>query len=263
MADDKWFANGDAYEGYIGRWSRPAGRMFLSWLSQPGELRWVDVGCGTGALSEVIIERNDPLHVTGIELSDGFLSLARDRIVDERADFRLGDAQCLPLDDNVADVSVSGLVLNFVPDKERALEEMSRIVEPGGTVAAYVWDYAGEMQIIRHFWDAASELFPDAADRHEGMQFPICRPEALADLFQAGGLQSVETTALDTPAVFSDFDDYWRPFLRGQGPAGDYCVSLLEGDRARLRSRLEESLPVRPDGTLELIARAWAVRGKT
>jgi SAM-dependent methyltransferase len=256
-----WFADGDAYEHYIGRWSRPVGHLFLDWLSRPDGLRWVDVGCGTGALSATVLERANPEAVTGIEPSDGFRAVARRTIVDDRAEFMPGDAQGLPLADAGADVAVSGLVLNFVPDKELAVREMRRIVEPGGTVAVYVWDYAGEMQLIRYFWDAVGELFADAAARDEGRQFPICKPEPLADLFRAAGLRDVETRALDAPTVFADFDDFWSPFLAGQGPAGAQCVALSEDDRERLRERLEDSLPIGSDGTISLIARAWAVRG--
>jgi SAM-dependent methyltransferase len=256
-----WFADGEAYEHYVGRWSRLVSHRFLDWLSLPPGLRWVDAGCGTGALTTTILERADPSRVTGIEPSEGFLTVARARIHDNRVEFGLGDAQSLPLKDAEADVSVSGLVLNFVPDKKRALQEMRRIVQPGGTVALYVWDYAGEMQLMRYFWDAVTDLFPKAAERDEGKQFPICKPGPLTDLFRATGLQAVEAHALDAPTVFADFDDYWSPFLRGQGPAGAYCVSLSEEEREHLRKRLEKSVPIRADGTIQLIARAWAVRG--
>lgn len=259
--DKDWFADGDAYEHYIGRWSRPIGRLFVDWLGQPAGLRWTDIGCGAGALSATVLERADPARVTGIEPSQGFRSVARATIADDRAEFRAGDAQTLPLDDGEEDISVSGLVLNFIPDQERAIREMCRIVRPGGTVAAYVWDYAGDMQLIRYFWDAVGDLFPGAAKNDEGKQFPICQPEALADLFRAAGLQAVETSALDAPTVFGDFDDYWSPFLLGQGPAGAQCVALSEGDRERLRNHLKGALPIDPDGTISLIARAWAVKG--
>ena len=235
--------------------------MFLDWLSQPPGLRWVDVGCGTGALTGIVLKQAGPNCVVGVDPSEGFLSVAQASIEDARAEFRTGDAQSLPLEKHEVDVVVSGLVLNFVPDKKRALDEMRRIVKPGGTVAAYVWDYAGDMQLMRYFWDAAADLFPDGAERDEGKQFPICKPERLADLFHVAGLRAIETCALDAPTVFADFDDYWSPFLRGQGPAGAYCISLSENDRGRLRRRLENALPFNADGTIGLIARAWAVRG--
>ena len=163
-SEGDWFADGEAYEHYVGRWSRRVGHTFLEWLSLPAGLHWLDVGCGTGALVETILDRNDPSRVTGVEPSEGFLSMARGRIQDNRADFKSGDATSLPLDDASADVCVAGLVLNFVPDKQGALQEFCRVIQPGGTVALYVWDYAGEMQLMRYFWNAVSELFPDGTD---------------------------------------------------------------------------------------------------
>ncbi len=260
-----WFAGGgrgaEAYEHYVGRWSRQVGKTFLDWLSLPASLDWVDVGCGTGALVETILDRNDPSSVIGVEPSEGYLSAARARIQDERSDLKSGNAMSLPLNATSVDVAVSGLVLNFVPDKQGALLEFSRVTRPGGTIALYVWDYAGEMQLMRYFWDAVSKIFPDGGDHDEGKQFPICKPEPLADLFRAISLEAVDVGALDIPTEFVDFNDYWSPFLRGQGPAGSYCVSLSESDRERLRSRLEISLPIRSDGRIHLIARAWGAKG--
>ena len=180
----------------MGRWSRKVGHIFLDWLSLPAGLRWVDVGCGTGALTETILQQNDPSRVIGVEPSEAFLSMARGRIHDYRAVFKPGDAMSLPLNDAEADVLVAGLVLDFVSDKQRALQEMCRILQPGGTLALYVWDYAGEMQLMRYFWDAVSELFPEGEDQDEGKQFPICNPGPLADLFRAANLRAVETRAL-------------------------------------------------------------------
>lgn len=255
------FADGEAYEQYVGRWSRPVGHMFLDWLSLPAGLRWLDIGCGTGALSATVLEHANPTKVTGVDPSEAFLGLAHTQVTDKRADFRLGDAQSLPIEDADADVSVSGLVLNFVPDKKLALHEMVRVVKPGGTVALYVWDYAGEMQLMRYFWDAATKLFPKAAELDEGRHFTICKPEPLTDLFRGAGLNDVETRALEAPTVFTDFEDYWSPFLRGQGPAGVFCASLPVDDQDRLRTALENAVPFSADGTIQLIARAWAVRG--
>ena len=197
----------------------------------------------------------------GIEPSEGFLRITQAGIEDARAEFQIGDALSLPLDDNEMDVVVSGLVLNFVPDKAGALDEMRRIVKPGGTIAAYVWDYAGDMQLMRSFWSGVAELFPDGAKHDEGKQFPVCKPEPLAELFRTAGLRAVETCALDAPTIFADFDDYWSPFLRDQGPAGAYCVSLSEAHRERLRTHLARVLPFNADGTIGLIAGAWGVRG--
>ena len=209
-----------------------------------------------------ILAAVDPKAVIGVDPSDGFLALARARQGDARVRFQPGDALALPLPDASVDVAVSGLVLNFVPKPTRALAEMRRVVRPGGTVALYVWDYAGEMQLMRHFWDAAAALDPGAKALDEAVRFPICRPEALAGLFRNAGLDAVATCPIDVPTVFQDFDDYWTPFLGGQGPAPGYCVSLADDRRAALRERLRAVLPVEADGRIALIARAFAVRGE-
>jgi hypothetical protein len=157
---------------------------------------------------------------------------------------------------------VSGLVINFVPDQAKAVREMRRATRSKGTVAAYGWDYAGEMQMMRRFWDAAVALDPGAAGPlDEGPRFPICGREPFADLFRGAGLEGVEVRAIDAPTVFKDFDDYWSPFLGGVGPAPTYCMSLSEERRVALRERIRASLPVSADGRIHLIARAWAARG--
>ena len=159
------------------------------------------------------------------------------------------------------DVVVSGLVLNFVPLPERMLAEMARALTPGGMLALYVWDYAGKMQLLRHFWDAAAALDPEAVELDEGRRFPICHPERLAELFRGAGLEKVETRPIDVPTHFRDFDDYWQPFLGGQGPAPGYAQALSEARRAALRERLRAALPAAIDGSIPLVARAWAVCG--
>ena len=259
--DGAW-AIGDAYEPYVGRWSRLVAAALLDWLAVPPGARWVDVGCGTGALSRTILDRAAPETVTGLDASAGFVQHAAARVVDPRASFRVGDAQALPFDDGVFGAAVSGLVLNFVPAPERMAAEMYRVTRRGGVVGVYVWDYAGGMQLMRHFWDAAGALDAAALPLDEGRRFPVCRPEPLATLFRDAGLADVETRALDVSTVFRDFDDYWTPFLGGQGPAPGYCMSLGEDRRAALRERLRAQLPMQPDGRIPLIARAWAVRGR-
>ena len=153
-------------------------------------------------------------------------------------------------------------MLNFLSDRARALAEMKRALSPGGTVAAYVWDYAGEMQLMRRFWDAAVALDPPALELDEGRRFPIARPGPLVELFESAGLTQVRVLAVDVPTVFKDFDDYWKPFLGGQAPAPGYCMSLTEERRCALRERIRSTMTTRPDGSIHLIARAWAVRGQ-
>jgi SAM-dependent methyltransferase len=259
--DDVW-AVGDAYEPYVGRWSRLVAAELLDWLAVPPGARWLDVGCGTGALSRTILDRAAPETVTGVDASTGFVQHAAARVADPRASFRVGDAQALPFDDGAFGAAVSGLVLNFVPAPTRMAAEMRRVTRRDGVVALYVWDYAGGMQLMRHFWDAAGALDPAALPLDEGRRFPICRPEPLAALFRDAGIADVEVRALEVPTVFRDFDDYWTPFLGGQGPAPGYCMSLDEDRRAALRERLRARLPVQPDGRIPLTARAWAARGR-
>jgi SAM-dependent methyltransferase len=255
------WASGDAYEPYVGRWSRLVAREFVRWLEVRADRQWLDVGCGTGALCETILESASPRRVTGIDPSPGFVSFARHKLADPRAHFEVGDAQALPVPDATFDSAVAGLVINFVPDQRKAVAEMARAARSGGTVAGYVWDYAGEMQMMRRFWDAAAVLDSEAIAMDEGRRFPICNPEPLARLFETGGLKDVAVRSIDVPTIFRDFDDYWTPFLGGQAPAPSYCMSLSENRRAALRDRLRATLPTEGDGRIHLIARAWAVRG--
>ena len=257
---DVW-ALGEAYEPYIGRWSRLVAREFLAWLAVPPAKQWLDLGCGTGALSQIILDVASPIQVTGIDPSEGYVAFARDQVVDARVSFLVGDAQALAFESAQFDAVVSGLVLNFVPDPDLAVSEMERVVRPGGIVAAYVWDYADQMQLMRYFWDAAIKLEPAVYDLDEGQRFQIFKPEPLTKLFHAAKLNNIEVRAIEVPTVFRDFDDYWKPFLGGQGPAPTYLMSLSEEYRAILREEICANLPIARDGSIHLIARAWAIRG--
>jgi len=254
--------SGSAYERYVGRWSRLLGREFIDWLNIPLSARWLDVGCGTGALSQTILDQTSPLEVLGVDSSDSFISQAEQQVHDKRARFEVGDAQSLSLDTGVYDAVVSGLAINFIPDIQAGLSEMARVTMSGGTVAAYVFDYAGKIELMRYFWDAAIALNPQAAELDEGRRFPICQPEPLKEIFEAAGLREVEVINIDVPTHFRDFDDYWSPFLGGVGPAPAYAMSLSEETRVTLRERIRASLPIATDGSIRLIARVWAVRGK-
>jgi hypothetical protein len=211
------WGNIEAYEAYMGRWSRPMAKAFLAWLAPSPLLRWLDVGCGTGALTQAILSTADPSEILGI---------------------------------------------NFVPEPELAVAEMVRATRHGGSVGAYVWDYGGEMQLVRTFWQAAIALDPAAAAWDQARQFPICQPESLEDHFRRAGLTTVAVQAIDIPTLFRDLDDYWRPhLLQGSGVAPRYVTSLEETQRAALQERLQATLPIAADGSIPLIARAWAVRG--
>jgi SAM-dependent methyltransferase len=259
--DSRWDSGG-AYEPYVGRWSRLVAREFVSWLAVPPTSRWLDVGCGTGALTHTVLEHAAPSEVVGIDPSAAYIASAGARMDDDdpRAHFEIGDAQGLRAPAATFDVVVSGLVLNFVPQAELAVTEMARVTRPGGTVGAYVWDYAEGMGLMRYFWNAAGALDPKAKDLDEGRRFWLCKPESLSRLFLSAGLEEVEVRAIEVPTYLRDFDDYWSPFLGGQGPAPSYAMSLSEERRAELRERIRAGLPRDPDGGIPLTARAWAIR---
>ena len=259
-SEDTW-SRGEAYERFVGRWSRLVAHKFVGWLEvEPGR-DWLDVGCGAGALTEAILEHAHPESMTGVDLSAGFLARARERLREERAAFVLGDAMALPFADGRFRATVSGLALNFAPQPRQCLGEMARVTLPGGLVAAYVWDYSGKMEMLRAFWDAAVAVDPGTEALDEGLRFPICAREPLVELCRKVGLQAVESRAVDVPTHFSDFDDYWLPFLGGQGPGPTYVARLPADKRVALRERLRAALPAAEDGSISLTARAWAVRG--
>jgi SAM-dependent methyltransferase len=261
LHSDRWDSGGH-YESYVGRWSRSVAGSFLSWVGQPSGGDWLDVGCGTGALTASILALCEPRAVTGIDTSAGYVDFANAHVVDERVEFKVADSQMIPIDTASFDEVVSGLMLNFVPDPRKATAEMRRVARPGGVVAAYVWDYARKMEVNRYFWDAAVELNPKAADLDQARRSPICNPERLEALFNDVGLNKVETTAIEVPTAFRDFNDYWSRFLGGQGPAGGYAISLTEAERAALRELLHRRLPIRSDGSIHLLVRALAVKGQ-
>ncbi len=257
MPDDRW-SGAKAYDAYIGRWSRLVSPLFLDWLGVPAGRRWLDVGCGTGALVGTVLAAAHPASVVGVDPSAAFVAQAR--AGHPVATFHVGDALALPLPDDSVDVAAAALVLNFVPDPVAAVTEMRRVGSPDATIAAYVWDYAEGMQLIQRFWAAAADLDPAAAELDEAHRFPLCRPGGLDEVFAAAGLTGIESRAIEVSTVFADFDDYWRPFLGGTAPGPAYCATLSDGDRFRLRERLRSTLPAAPDGTIALTARAWAAK---
>lgn len=255
------WASGAAYDPYMGRWSRRVAAEFVAWLGVPPESRWLDVGCGTGALSRAVLDVGSPKQVVGIDLSPGYIEYARHNVVDERLSFRLGDAHAPPTGLDRFDAVVSGLALNFMAEPHDALAAMARAARAGGLVAVYVWDYADKMQLLRYFWDAAVTLDPKVSGLDEAKRSPVCDPASLTRLFEGAGLGGVETRPIDVAARFTDFNDYWSPFLGGQGTVASYAMSLSEEGRRELRELIRARLPVAPDGSIEMTIRAWAAKG--
>jgi len=244
----------------MGRWSKLIAPEFLHWLNVSINLSWLDLGCGTGALSEAIIKNNRPTQLYCVEPSADFLAKAKERL-DSKAEFLIGTATNIPIADNKVDIVVSGLALNFFPDLSRAFEEMKRIIKPNSIIAAYVWDYSGKMEFLRHFWDAAAEVDEKAKTLDEGIRFPICNPEKLKNAFQDAGLSNIVVSYLTVDTIFKDFEDYWNPFLGGQGPAPSYLCSESSYVVGKIRFNLLQNLPAELDGSIKLLAGAIAVKG--
>lgn len=258
--NDSWL-NGNAYDRFMGRWSKLITTEFLGWLDIAPARIWLDVGCGTGSITKLILQSQQPNGIIAIDASSEFITYARSAIASPVVDFRVGLAQSLDLDSSCIDAVVSGLVLNFVPQPENAILEMLRVTKRGGTIGIYLWDYADGMRMLRHFWDAAVELDNRAKEMDEGVRFPLCRAGQLESLFHAVGLRQVKGIPIEVNTVFRDFDDYWQPFLGNVGPAPNYTMSLNEKDRLKLRDKLRASLPTNDNGSISMVARAWAVKG--
>jgi ubiquinone/menaquinone biosynthesis C-methylase UbiE len=246
----------DAYDRYMGRYSEPLAALFADFACVRDGQRVLDVGSGPGALTSELASRVGADRVAAVEPSATFARACADRV--RAADVRQGSTERLPWSDASFDVVLSQLVVNFLPDADGGVREMRRVTRIGGMVAACTWDYRGEMQMLRTFWDAALTLDPSAPDEARIMRY--ADPDSLRDLWTRAGLHDVEASPLTTCVEYSDFDDYWQPFLTGTGPGGEYCVSLDPGQQAALRDECSRRLGA-PTGTFTLPARAWAVRG--
>jgi SAM-dependent methyltransferase len=256
---EKW-TSGDAYEIWMARWSRLLAPRFLDWLEVPPGAAWLDLCCGTGILTEAIVERRDPRRIVGIDRAVPLIEFARQHRAGSRIEYRLGDATALPFANHSFDACVCGLGLNFIADPAKALQELRRVTRTGGTIGAYVWEYSGQARFLREFWDAAAAVDPQALQFDQGRRFPICTPEGLRSAFVDAGLANVAVRPLDIVTHFNDFEDYWSPFLLGQGSGPTYLEQRDEPVRAAIRERLRATLPVNPDGSIDLGARALAVR---
>lgn len=259
---DAWSA-GEHYERYMGRWSRRIAARYVDWLAAPQDAAWLDVGCGTGALTQTILKQAAPRSIVAVDQSADFVAHARAATSDVqvRMRFEAADAQKIPLEDASVDVAASALVVNFVPDKVAALREMKRVVRPGGLVSFYVWDYpGGGMGFMTAFWQAAIALDPKAAELGEGRRFPFCTVEGLSALAAEAGWPAATVAPIEIEARFASFEDLWQPFTLGAGPAPRYCVSLAEDKRAALKARLMED--VGGEGPVSFPARAWAVKAR-
>jgi ubiquinone/menaquinone biosynthesis C-methylase UbiE len=252
----------EAYDQFMGGWSRSVAKEFVNWLKVPSGKRWLDVGCGTGPLTQEILNQASPSMVKAIDPSWDYINFVRDLLQeDSRVAFEVADAESLFLEKETYDVVVSGLTLNFIPQPDVGLDAMKRVTDLHGIVAGYVWDYAGKMEPLRLLWDTAAELDPKAADFDEGKRFSFCEPDWLKELFIETSLDEVDVHPIDVKLRFANFDDYWLPFRGGQGPAPIYVTSLSNDQRLKLEGRLREKIKPAKGGVIEMDARAWAVKG--
>jgi SAM-dependent methyltransferase len=244
----------------MGRWSRLLAQEFLQWLNLPGGLKWIDVCCGSGVITEAVVERSTPASVVGIDASSDQISFARQHRARANVTFETGDAMALPFPDATFDVVVCGLGLHYIPNPVRALEEFCRITRSGGTAAVYVWDYAQGTRFLREFWDAAIAIDSEAATFDQARRFPMCTQEGLRSLFEQAKLEDSTLRALEVVTRFTSFDDYWEPLLTGQGSAPNYLATRDQRTQEAIRERLKAALPANAQGAIELPARAWAIR---
>jgi ubiquinone/menaquinone biosynthesis C-methylase UbiE len=262
MTTDRW-TSGSHYDQWMGRWSRLLAQEFLQWLSLPAGLRWLDVCCGSGVVTEAIVEHNAPASIVGIDASPEQINFARQHHMQPNVTFKTADAMVLPFPDATFDVVVCGLGLNYIPNPLRGLVEFCRVLRPGGTIAAYVWDYAQGARFLREFWDAAIAIDPEAATFDQARRFPMCTPERLRSLFEQAKLEDLTQHALNVVTRFTGFDDYWMPLQSGQGSAPNYLAARDKQTQTAIRERLRAALPANAQGVIELPARAWAIRARS
>jgi SAM-dependent methyltransferase len=260
MADVKAvFNDGAAYERFMGRWSRVIGGVFLEWIAPPKNARWLDVGCGTGAFTELVLGSCQPASIVGIDPFPEQIDYAKSLPTARDAEFRVGDVLNLPFPDRSFDVVASALVINFIPDRPRGIAEMRRVTKPGGIVAGYVWDFAG---------GRATGAPLAKGMRAIGLERPTTPGaqdttlQALQSLFTGAGLQSVETRPIEVAPTYSNFDDFWVSQTGSVSPMAKFIGALAEPDRMRLREAVQNILSAGADGSVSYSACAHAIRAR-
>jgi ubiquinone/menaquinone biosynthesis C-methylase UbiE len=260
-APGELFASAEAYDRHIGRYGAPLAEALIAFAGIEPGMRALDVGCGPGALTAKLAERLGPENVSAADPSKPFAEICRARL--PGVTVVVAAAEALPFEDGAFDVALSQLVVNFMTDAHAGVGELARITRRGGTVASCVWDYAGEMTLLRTFWDAAREVAPERAVLvDEGTVMRWCSEGELETLWRDAGLRDVRTAPLVVEAEYADFEDLWAPLPTGIAPSGAFCASLDDDDRGALHDAFKRRLGV-GDGAFELTARAWAVTGTT
>jgi len=253
------FDDSAAYERAMGRWSRAVGPVFLDWVAPPSGARWLEVGCGTGIFTELILDTCSPAEVFAVDPAQAQVDHACRQPVGQRVNFRVADAQALPFPDATFDMVASALVVNFIPDRPRALSEMRRVARAGGTVAGYVWDFAAELSPsgplrrgMRQFGADVPKL-PGTRDSSIG---------ALTSLFEQAGFEGIATRTIEVTLSYSGFDDFWEAQTPGYAPTTKLIAAMTKSERVKLMEAVRAGLPVCPDGRIEYSARANAIKAR-
>jgi ubiquinone/menaquinone biosynthesis C-methylase UbiE len=251
------FEDANAYERFMGRWSRAVAPPFLQWLDAPRRARWLDVGCGTGILTEALFDLCDPAAVSAIDASAAQVAAASSGRAAERARFQEADAMELPFPDHSFDNVVSALVINFISDPSRSLKEMRRVTVQGGRVAGYVWDFekdlspSGPLRLAMRAFGAEVPALPGTA--HSTLR-------ALESLFRQAGFSAIDVRTIEVTLAYSDFADFWKAQTPGYSPTTRIINALTEGERRRLMRAVQEVVPTAANGRIEYTARANAVK---
>lgn len=257
------FRDGEAYERFMGQWSRLVGRQFLVWLSPAPGGHWLDVGCGTGAFTQVILDYGSPTALVAVDPAEAQLDFARHCFANQQVQFRVADALDLPFPDHEFNVAVSALVLNFVHDQRRMVSEMRRVVRPGGIVGLYVWDFAGRQAVAQHIAAAIGARDAVAAQRAAaGQQFETTRSEYMVALLEeVGGFARIDSRAIEITVRFENFTDYWSANTGFASPVGQFVATLSGEDREAFMADVGQRVPLLADGSIAYVAAANAVKG--
>lgn len=258
----KMFSASAGYERFMGRWSRLLAPAFVAFAGVRNGDRVLDVGTGTGSVASAIEAEMRSSEIVGVDPSEGFIAYARKNAKSGRVHFEVGDGQALKFKDASFDRTLALLVMNFIPDHDKAVAEMRRVTRPGGVVSACVWDYNEGMQMLRFFWDEAVALDP-AIEPKDERHMKLSHQGQLVALWKQAGLVNVQEQPLTIDQAYASFDDYWGPFTKGAGPGGAYVVSLPADRRQKLEANMRKRvLGDRQDGAFTLKAKAWCVRGE-
>jgi ubiquinone/menaquinone biosynthesis C-methylase UbiE len=255
---ESFFTDGEAYERFMGRWSRAAGEQFIDWLAVPVGQKWVDVGCGTGAFTELVLARCKPATIDAIDPAEDQIAFARRRPGAVQASFRAGDAQSLPYGNQEFDAAALALVINFIPDPAKAMKEVARVLKPGGIAGAYIWNFAGDgfvQQPLRIAIAAMNVALPPNPGEDKATI------DAMRRFFETAGFERIESRTIEIEVSYASFDEYWESQTGLPNPAVQALRKMSDADVTRLKNGLRERL-AGPDGRIRYGARANAVKGR-